>query len=328
MRADAAYDLELFAMHPDDGWSFEERIDVAVWRRARAEAACTGDRYLIGRLLSARFELAWQVWQARPRVGGTGSESESESETWSEKESERERESESEAAATFASAEAVIAKSSNTKAGSRGRNAGSWTDEVLTSDTDPRLMGTTMRRKWCNDDGGWDDEWRCEEWDGYRLPWGWENGHTPPPNGVNPLPLDEDRAAGREDVCGIVARRLMGGFVWLLVRFVDPPLAWVKRETMLDPDQGMSWNGGSDVLTAFETEHGMVTADRYKFGAERGSVKFAPREWDRGPDRHAYSYATLGVSKNRSGKKTKKKKKAQTAPGGGEAGAAAQSASS
>ena len=130
-------------------------------------------------------------------------------------------------------------------------------------------------------------------WDGYRLPLGWENGHTLPPNGVNPLPLDEDRAAGGEDVCGIVARRLMGGFVWLLVRFVDPPLAWVKRETMLDPDQGLSWSGGSDVLTAFETEHGMVTADR-------------------------------------SGKKTKtkKKKKAQTAPGGGEAGAAAQSASS
>ena len=69
---------------------------------------------------------------------------------------------------------------------------------------------------------------------------------------MNPLPLDEDRAAGSEDVCGIVARRLMGGFVWLLVRFVDPPLAWVKREKMLDPDQGLSWNGGSDVLTAFE----------------------------------------------------------------------------
>ena len=155
---------------------------------------------------------------------------------------------------------------------------------------------------------------------------------------MNPLPLDEDRAAGGEDVCGIVARRLMGGFVWLLVRFVDPPLAWVKRETMLDPDQGLSWNGGSDVLTAFETEHGMVTADRYKFGAERGSVTFAPREWDRGLDRHAYSYATLSEAGqwDRSSLRPKqvkqrlrgKKKKAQTAPGGGEAGAAAQSASS
>ena len=89
------------------------------------------------------------------------------------------------------------------------------------------LGGTTMRRRWSNDDGGWDNEWRCEEWDGYRLPWGWENGHTLPPNGVNPLPLDEDRAAGSEDVCGIVARRLMGGFVWLLVRFTSRPAAGV-----------------------------------------------------------------------------------------------------
>ena len=123
--------------------------------------------------------------------------------------------------------------------------------------------------------------------------------------------------------CGSSTRRWRGG---------------VKRETMLDPDQGLSWNGGSDVLTAFETEHGMVTADRYKFGAERGSVTFAPREWDRGPDRHAYSYATLSEAGqwDRSSLRPKqvkqrlrgKKKKAQTAPGGGEAGAAAQSASS
>jgi len=32
------------------------------------------------------------------------------------------------------------------------------------------------------------------------------------------------------------------------------------------------------VLTAFETEHGMVTADRYAFGAEQGSVTFTPRD--------------------------------------------------
>jgi hypothetical protein len=338
-------------MHPDDGCSFEDRIDVAIWRRARAEAAYTDGRYLIGRLLSARFRLAWQVWQVQPRVGGGGghggatsrSESESESETWcetwseseSENEKEGERESESEAAAAFASAEAAIANSnvSNTKAGSRGQNAGSWTDEALTSDVDPRLVGTTMRRKWSNDDGGWDDGGRSEEWDEYRLPWGWQTGHTPPPNGVNPLPLDGDRAAGGEDVCGIVARRLQGGHVWLLVRLIYPPLAWVAREAMVtgsgtDSGHGLEWCGGPKVLTAFETEHGMVTADRYAFGAEQGSVTFTPREWDRGPDRHTYSYATLNVPKLAKKVKQRSKKKAQTAPSGGEAGAAAQFASS
>lgn len=73
-------------------------------------------------------------------------------------------------------------------------------------------------------------------------------------------------------------------------------------------------------------------------GGSADCLEALPREWDRGPDRHAYSYATLSEAGqwDRSSLRPKqvkqrlrgKKKKAQTAPGGGEAGAAAQSASS